>query len=267
MYIWHPSLLLGTPKLVYSLRTNTSSNEMLEVLKSFDDGQREVLDQIVSSIIDDYAWEQSSLPICLSGLGVGHSQEQYIIAIMGWIIASDELVNTITSRRPSENDTFKKLHQSLEPFNLLSHTQKKIQERLDKEKLAALITNQTSTREKARLKSLCLPHSGVWLAAPPILAIGLHLSAKEFQVSVKYRLGIAVYYPERKCFYCKSSTLYNFGDQAVACHGRGDAISRHVRNRNRIACACSAAILSPVIEKRNPIAENNSRQGDVYLPS
>ena len=46
---------LGTPKLVYSLQTNTPSNEMLEVLKSFDDGQREVLDQIVGSIIDDDA--------------------------------------------------------------------------------------------------------------------------------------------------------------------------------------------------------------------
>ena len=46
---------LGTPKLVYSLRTNTPSNEMLEVLKSFDDGQREVLDQIIGSIIDDDA--------------------------------------------------------------------------------------------------------------------------------------------------------------------------------------------------------------------
>ena len=56
---------LGNPKLLYSLRTNTPSNEMLEVLKSFDDGQREVLDQIVGSIIDDDAWKQSSLPIGL----------------------------------------------------------------------------------------------------------------------------------------------------------------------------------------------------------
>ena len=31
---------LGTPKLVYSLRNNTPSNEMLVVLKNFDDDQR-----------------------------------------------------------------------------------------------------------------------------------------------------------------------------------------------------------------------------------
>ena len=171
---------LGTPKLVYSLRTNTPSNEMLEVLKSFDDGQREVLDQIIGTIIDDDAWQQSSLPISLSGLGVRQSQEQYKSAFVGSILASDELVNKRTSRRPSESDTFKELQQSLEQFNLLSHTQKKIQEALDKEKLADLIRNQSSTREKARLQSLCLPHSGAWLAAPPIPALSLHLSAKDF---------------------------------------------------------------------------------------
>ena len=74
---------------------------------------------------------------------------------------------------PSENDTFKKLHQSMEPFNLLSHTQYKIQEAFDKDKIAALIRNQISTREKARLQ--WLPHSRAWLAAPPISNLSLHL--------------------------------------------------------------------------------------------
>ena len=41
----------------------------------------------------------------------------------------------------------------------------------------------------------------------------------------------------------------------------------HDRIRDCIASACSAANLSPAIEKRNLIAENNSRPRDVYLPS
>ena len=146
------------------------------------------------------------------------------------------------------------------------HTQKKIQEALDKEKLADLIRNQTPTREKARLQSLLLPHSAAWLAARPIPAMGLHLLAKEFQVSVRYRLGIAVYDQERKCPYCKSGTLDTFGDHAVVCHGKGNGISWHDRIRDRIASACSAANLSPVIEKRNLIGEKNSRPGNFYLP-
>ena len=118
----------------------------------------------------------------------------------------------------SESDSFKELHQSLVPFNLLLNTQKKIQEALDKDKIAVLIRNQTSTKEKARLQSLCLLHSGAWLAALPVAAIILHLSAKEFQVSFKCNLGIAVSDQERKCLYCKSGTVDTFGEHAVACH-------------------------------------------------
>ena len=73
---------------------------------------------------------------------------------------------------------------SLEPFNQFSHTQKKIQEALDKDKTAALIRNQTSAKEKTRLQSLSLPHPSAWLAPPPIPALGLQLSAKKFPVSL-----------------------------------------------------------------------------------
>ena len=59
---------------------------MLEILKSFDDGQREVLDQNVGSIIDDDGCKQSYLPIVLSGLGVRQSQEQYKGLISGEIV-------------------------------------------------------------------------------------------------------------------------------------------------------------------------------------
>ena len=161
-----------------------------------------MLDQIVGAIIRDDAWKQSSLPLSFSWLSVKQSQLQYKGAFLDSIKASEELVNKITSKCPSESHIFKELHQSLEPFNILSHTQKKMQEAFDKDKFAALIRNQTSTRGKA-----------------------------------------------------------------VACHGRGDAISRHDRIRDRIASACSAANLSPVIEKRNLIAENNSSPGGVYPPS
>ena len=127
--------------------------------------------------------------------------------------------------------------------------------------------NQTSTREKARLRSLCLPHYVAWLTAQPIPAIGLLFSAKTIQVGVKFKLGIVVYDQGTKSRYCMSVTWDTFGDHVVACHRRGDAISWHDRIRDRIASACSAANLSPVIERRNIIADNNSRPGDVYLPS
>ena len=48
---------------------------------------------------------------------------------------------------------------------------------------------------------------------------------------------------------------------------RGDIISRHDRVRDTIMTACSSANLSPVYEQKHLLLENNSRPGDVYLPS
>ena len=66
---------LGTLKLVYSIRTNTPPNEMLKLMKILDEGQKEVLDQIVGSNIGYDAWKQSALTISLSGLGARKSNE------------------------------------------------------------------------------------------------------------------------------------------------------------------------------------------------
>ena len=183
------------------------------------------------------------------------------------MLACDDVVQKITNQRASDSRVFKELYTSLEPLNLNSYSQKKIQGAVDAEMFSELLRNQSPNREKARLQSLCLLLSGAWLAELPVPALGLHLSPSEFQISVKYRLGIAVYEDERKCPYCRSGTLDIFGDHAVICHGRGDAFSWHDRIRDRFASACSAANLSPVIEKRNLIAGNSSRPGDIFLPS
>ena len=166
-----------------------------------------------------------------------------------------------------QRSVFKELCTSHEPFDLNSYKQKKIQEAVNTEKFSELLRNHSPNREKARLQTLCSPQSGAWLAAPPVPALGLHLSLSELQISVKYRLGIAVFEDERKRPYCRSGTLDIYGEHAIICHGRGDAIYRHDRICDLIASACSAANLSPAIEKRNLIAGNNSCPADTFLPS
>ena len=89
-------------------------------------------------------------------------------------------------------------------------------------------------------------------------------SPNKFYAAVKYRLCAPIYEKERKCPYCKKGSLDTLGNHAVACHGRGDMISRHDRLRG-IFPACSAADLSPVCEQKKLIPETNSRPGDVCL--
>ena len=123
-------------------------------------------------------------------------------------------------------------------------------------KFNGLKENLACERESARLLSLSVRHAGAWLSALLIPALGFHMASNEIRISVKYRLGVPVYEAERKCPFCKAGVLDIYGDHAIACHGRGDAIARHDRIRDKIVSACSSANLSQVVEKKEP----NSRK-------
>ena len=55
------------------------------------------------------------------------------------------------------------------------------------------IEREGDTREKARVKSLSLQHSGAWLNVLPNPYYGHRLSSQEFVVCLKYRLGLNIY--------------------------------------------------------------------------
>ena len=44
-------------------------------------------------------------------------------------------------------------------------------------------------------------------------------------------------------------------------------MARHGRIRDKIVSACSSASLSPVVEKENLIPENQTRSGDIFVPT
>ena len=258
---------LGAPKLVYSLRCNTPSAEINIILEKFDHLQRTTFENILGSVISDNSWEQACLPISKTGAGVRRSLNQFKAAYVGSLSQSANIVEQITGVNPTHEISFPDLVEEFSALGIPHLTQQRIQEQFDNTALSNLLECQTSTREKARLLSLSLPQSGDWLTAAPIPALGLHLQPNEFRAALKYLLGVPIYDSDRRCPYCKSAILDIFGDHAVSCHGRGDIISRHDRVRDTIMTASSSANLSPVCEQKHLLPENNSRPGDVYLPS
>jgi len=53
-----------------------------------------------------------------------------------------------------------------------------------------LIWSHASTDiDKAKLLAAASPHSGDWLAAPPITSVGLRLSDEQLRISVTHKLG------------------------------------------------------------------------------
>jgi len=60
---------------------------------------------------------------------------------------------------------------------------------------ALLLARAVSDVDTARLLAASTPHSGDWLHAPPITAVGLRLSDEAIRVAVAHRLGCKAYEP------------------------------------------------------------------------
>ena len=120
-------------------------------------------------------------------------------------------------------------------------------------------------REKARLASLSLPHSGDWLNVAPMRALGLHLRPQEFILAAKYRLGLPIFIQEGPCPAClrHSDAL---GDHALCCGVGGERISRHNGLRDALFDTASRAGLGPTKEGRFLLPGDDRRPADVLLP-
>ena len=60
---------------------------------------------------------------------------------------------------------------------------------LEQQRQLMNMLGEEEEREKARLLSVTIDHTGDWLNTPPLKALGLHLRAPEFVLAIKYRLG------------------------------------------------------------------------------
>ena len=135
------------------------------------------------------------------------------------------------------------------------HLQRKLQEEV----------GQQEVRERARLLSLTLPHSGDWLNTPPLTALGLDLRPVEFVLASKYRLGINVYSRTGPCPAClrPSDTL---GDHAMSCGTGGERIARHNHLRDGLFEMAVSASLGPIKEGRFLLPGDDRRPADVFIP-
>ena len=200
----------STPKMVYSFRCTSSSDESNKILRKFDSVQRATFESIFGVLLSDTSWDQACLPINKTGVGLRRSADHVQAAYVGSVFQSSVLVEKLTGHNPTEDISFVKAVGEFSENAMTYPSQRKIREELDNSAFDNLLGKQNSITEKARLNSLSLPQSVAWLSEAPIPALGLHLSSNEFRVALKYRLGVKLYVNEKMSF-----------------HGRGDMICRH----------------------------------------
>ena len=135
-------------------------------------------------------------------------------------------------------------------------TQKMLSCKLE-DKLFTQLFNNASLPDRACLLSVSSRHSSAWLFVTPSLRLNLHLDPSEFQVAIKWWLGLPACQGQI-CPQCSSHSLDYFGHHALTGRKGPDVV--HNRIRDTIfelgQLACLGAQLEPeavwVMKKDKP---------------
>ena len=84
----------------------------------------------------------------------------------------------------------------------------------------------SSPTNRARLLSVSSRHAASWLTVTPSPGLNLHLEPNEFQVAMKWWLGMDVSF-DSCCPYCPNHSLNPLGHHALTCKHGGDEVLRH----------------------------------------
>ena len=263
------------PKISYLMRVIPPFPTCLSLWNNFDGHVRDSLNRVLGSSMSDHAWQQSQLPVSLGGLGirgaVHHSSSAYLASsmeaqdIVNQLLTNSESVIPHTDVALNHLSGVLDLEERLLGGAILGESQRCLSLKVDTHQQQKLADSISEVRDKARLASLSLPHSGDWLYVVPSVSLGLQLRPSEFRLSVLYRLGLPIFQEEGPCIACgQLSDIY--GDHAISCGSQGERISRHNHLRDAIYHAAVSASLGPTREDRALLPGVDQRPADIFIP-
>ena len=148
--------------------------------------------------LDDISWLQASLPVRDGGLGVRCASTLALSAFLASAASTSELqaciLPTGSAELPYELansalDAWKTMTGAEPPTGAATHSQKEWDLLYTDKASTGLLESTSCPRDRARLLASRAPHSGDWMLAPPVTALGLRLSDEELRIAVGVRLG------------------------------------------------------------------------------
>ena len=266
------------PKVSYLLRTCPPLPEYLTIWEKFDGHLRDALNSIIGTNLSDFAWAQAQLPVVQTGLGLrsaaSHSLAAYVSSALESHNIMSDLLDEPDPELPHINQALHHLSNVLALEDRVTKeavkgtSQRGLSQWIDRHYRQLLDDKAKEVRDKTRLASLSLAHSGDWLNVVPSVSLGLQLRPAEFRVAVLYRLGMPIFQMEGPCVGRGTSFSDKYGDHAISCACQGERISRHNHLRDALYNAAMSAQLGPTREDRAllPLAAEGARPADVYLP-
>ena len=144
-------------------------------------------------------------------------------------------------------------------------TQKVLSGMIEDQLFSTLLESSSHTN-RARLLSVAAPHSSSWLSVVPSSGLGLHLESNEYQMAIKWWLGLDTT-GRSMCPFCPDTALDPLGHHAVTCRHGGDVVIRHNRLQDDICDLCHHAHLSVKLEKGNGLTRDldHTRPADILI--
>ena len=151
---------------------------------------------------------------------------------------------------------------SLDSLASSNINQKMLSSKLDDYQLQGIF-NRSSV---ADLLSISAPHSSSWLSVVPSEGLGLHFEPNQYNVALKWWLGLDTSC-DSSCAFCPDSILDPLGHHASTCKRGGDAVYRHNLLRDVFADSCRLAHLPVKLEVGNNLTpdHDHSRPADVLV--
>ena len=248
-------------KMVHMARSAPPSL-VAEALGIFDLDIRRCFTECTSVDVSDVAWQQAQLSPSRGGLGLRsllhHSSACFIASIGHSGIAIGENHH---------------LEQSIDEFNgFIADTeaiclqdildapprQRHLSSKIEDHQLKVLCDHSSSPANHARLLSVSSPHASAWLSVMPNPQQNLHLESPEFQVALKWWLGMDTS-QNSSCSFCPSHAHDPMGHHALTCKGGGDSIIRHNSLRDTFWESCKLACIAGQIEAGSGLDVEGSR--------
>ena len=253
------------------LARGTPPSQAISALEAFDHDIRATFSKCTAVDTSNPAWQQAELSLGRGGLGMRslsrHSPAAYIASLSSsgagplsqeHLIHAVELFNSLVPLSEAV---------SIEEVLISPFHQKVLSCKIDNH-LFNTLYEQSSAANRARLLSVSSPHAASWVSVIPSEGLGLHLQPSEFQVAIKWWLGLDTSCGSI-CPLCPGKVIDPLGHHALTCKRGGDVVTRHNKLRDTLAETCRRAHLSVKVEAGSNLSKDHShtRPADILIPN
>ena len=144
--------------------------------------------------------------------------------------------------------------------------QRNLSSKIEDHQLRMLFDLASSPAQCARLLSVSSPHASAWLSVMPTPQLNIHLEPPEFQVALKWWIGMDTS-QNACCAFCPSHALDPLGHHALTCKSAGDLIERHNALHYTFLESCKQACIGGQRETGSSLDEEGrqTRQADIVV--